>query len=199
MPLVVPKTFPDLSTASDAALAKQVAAGDRAAGEALVVRHEQVVRSFLRRVCFDGSMVDDLAQETFLRLLRYADRYDPAYPMRTWLLTIARRLSITAGQKKLRLSDPETLAHITPTTGAAEPPLDRQDRLEHANVLLTRAMRRLSEPQRVALTLFYQQNLPIEEMGRVMEMPASTVKSHLHRARAALQASLSPHTEEFMP
>ncbi len=195
----MPKSFPELSTASDAELAKQVAAGDRAAGEALVQRHERVVRSFLRRICFDASLVDDLAQETFLRLLRYADHYDPAYPMRTWLLTIARRLSITAGQKKLRLSTPEAWAELAPPSAHTEPALDRQDRLEHANRLLTQAMRRLSEPQRVALTLFYQQNMPIEEMGKVMEMPASTVKSHLHRARAALQTSLSPHAEEFMP
>lgn len=189
----------DLSTATDAELARQVALGDRAAAQALVARHEAVVRAFLRRVCFDQSMVDDLAQETFLRLLRHADRYDPAYPMRTWLFTIARRLSITAGEKNMRLRDPETLADLAKGPKAGEPALDRADRRAHADRLLHRAMARLSEPQRVALTLFYQQGMPVEEMAKVMEMPPGTVKSHLHRARAALQESLSPHAEEFMP
>ena len=192
------QAMPDLSTASDADLARQVAAGDRDAAAVLVARHERVVRSFLRRVCFDGSLVDDLAQETFMRLLRYAGHYDPAYPMRTWLLTIARRLSITQGQKKLRLSDPDTLADFAQAP-EAEQPLDRQDRINHRDRHLNRALRQLSEPQRVAITLFYQQNMAVEEMAKVMEMPAGTVKSHLHRARAALEESLSPHAQEFMP
>lgn len=192
-------TISTLAATPDAQLAARVAAGDRAAAQALVARHEQVVRAFLRRVCFDQSMVDDLAQETFLRLLRHAGRYDPAYPMRTWLLTIARRLSISAGEKKSRHNAPETLFKAAAHPQAAEPALDREDRLAHSNRLLNHALARLSEPQRTALTLFYQQNLTIEDMAQVMDMPPGTVKSHLHRARAALQESLSPHAREFMP
>lgn len=189
----------DYAAASDALLAAWVAGGDRAAATALVARHEQVVRSFLRRICFDQSMVDDLAQETFLRLLRHADRYDPAYPMRTWLLTIARRLSISAGEKKSRHNAPEAMAKAAKRPQEAEPALDRADHAAHTNRLLNLALAKLSEPQRTALTLFYQQNFSIEDMAQVMDMPAGTVKSHLHRARAALQESLSPHAQEFMP
>lgn len=184
---------------SDAALASKVAAGDREAAETLVARHEQAVRSFLRRVCFDQAQVDDLAQETFLRLLRHADRYDPAWPMRTWLFTIARRLSITQGERKQFMARPETLAKIGTAPETGENQVDQRDRLDHANRLLDGALAHLTEPQRTAIVLFYQQGLPVEEMARVMEMPPGTVKSHLHRARAALADSLSPHAEEFMP
>lgn len=183
----------------DAELAARTAGGDREAAHALVARHEQAVRAFLRRVCFDQAQVEDLAQETFLRLLRHADRYDPAYPMRTWLFTIARRLSITSGERRQFLTKPETLARIGSRPETPESRVDRQDRLDHTNRLLDRALTGLTEPQRTAIVLFYQQNLPLEEISKVMEMPAGTVKSHLHRARAALAESLSPHAEEFLP
>jgi RNA polymerase sigma-70 factor (ECF subfamily) len=150
-------------------------------------------------VCFDQAQVDDLAQETFLRLLRHADRYDPAWSMRTWLFTIARRLSITQGERKQFMSRPETLSKIGAAPETVENQVDRRDRLDHTNRLLDRALASLSEPQRTAIVLFYQQGMAVEEMAKVMEMPPGTVKSHLHRARTALADSLSPHSEEFMP
>ena len=53
-------------------------------------------------------------------------------------------------------------------------------------------MARLSDPQRTALTLFHQQELSVEQVAQVMEMPVGTIKSHLHRGRAAMRAILGP-------
>lgn len=184
---------------SDGELAKRVAAGDNEAAECLVRRHEPVVRAFLHRVCFDRSLIDDIVQETFLRVLKHADRYDPAFAMRTWLLTIARRISITEGQRRRLSSDPSILGATLAAPEQAEHSVDREDRRRHTRELLDRAMVNLSAPQREALTLFYQQQLSVDEVAQVMEMPVGTVKSHLFRARAALQEQLAPHAEEFLP
>ena len=86
----------------DGQLARCVASGDREAAAELIRRHQGSVRGFLQAICYDRSAIDDLAQETFLRALKHAGRFDARYPMRAWLLTIARRLSINHGQKAKR-------------------------------------------------------------------------------------------------
>jgi RNA polymerase sigma-70 factor (ECF subfamily) len=57
--------------------------------------------------------------------------------------------------------------------------------------LIWSAVDRLSMPQKSAVLLFYREGKSCEEIGRVLEMPAVTVKSHLHRARAKLRGALS--------
>ena len=73
--------------------------------------------------------------------------------------------------------------------------LQREDQLDHTRKLLGEAMTQLTEPQRTALVLFHQQELPVGEVAKVMKMPEGTVKSHLHRARAALRKILQPNVE----
>lgn len=174
-------------TPSDGALAQRWAEGDRAAGAMLVERHQAVVRAFLRRLVPRADWADDLAQETFLRLLRHADRYDPKYPMRTWLLTIARRLFLNHAQLAVhRPSDAQVDALVTRDT-SHELHVEVQDEQAHQRVMIDQALARLSEPQRTALVLFYQQDQSVEQIAQVMEVPQGTVKSHLSRGRIAMR------------
>jgi RNA polymerase sigma-70 factor (ECF subfamily) len=144
-------------------------------------------------------LAEDLAQETFLRVLQACDRYDPRYPMRTWMLTIARRLAINHGQRKgnqLRLVDPQQAPPVAQTRPPDQPLID-QEQKQLARDALDEAMQSLSEPQRQAVLLFYQQGLSMEETAQAMELPVNTVKSHLHRARAALKKRLEPQQEKL--
>ena len=63
--------------------------------------------------------------------------------------------------------------------------------------MIDAALLKLSEAQRTAMVLFHQQELSIEEIARVMEMPVGTIKSHLHRARAAMRKTLGPQLESM--
>ena len=179
----------------DAALARLAAAGDRQAAGALVERHQAPVRRFLRRLTGRDDVADDLAQDTFVRMLRYADRYDPKYPMRVWLLTIARRLSINRGRREARLIRFDGWAWMR----SAEPgPAERVGRADEARILrekLDVAMREVTNSQREALVLFHQQGLSVQEAAQVMGLPVGTVKSHLHRGRAALRRLLAGEIE----
>ncbi|MEO0476359.1 MAG: RNA polymerase sigma factor, partial [Planctomycetota bacterium] len=145
----------------DGQLAARVASGDSAAAEELVRRHQAPVRGFLRAVCYDRSVIDDLAQETFLRAIKHAGRFDAQYPMRGWLLTIARRLSINHGQKAKRRRpaagiEPDQVQ--TDTTGPSTR-LEAEEQQTLTRDMVQQAMARLTEPQRVAIAMHYQQGL----------------------------------------
>lgn len=180
---------------TDGDLARLVAAGDQSAAAALVVRYERLVRSFLRKITGRPETADDLAQETFIRLLKHAGRYDEKYPMRTWLLTIARRLSINHCRRAdERVGHTEYDGHRSTFDGPSAR-IEAQDMKRITREILDSAMGQLTGPQREAIVLFHEQDLSIEQVAQVMEVPVGTVKSHLHRARAAMRKLLGPRLE----
>lgn len=132
-------------------------------------------------------------------MLRHAGRYDPAYPMRTWLLTIARRLSINRGRRERRTRPDDTLGNL-PGAGPRPDELaaQRDDRRRLAGAL-DHAIAQLTAPQRQAILLFHQQGLGIGDVARAMNLPQNTVKSHLHRGRATMRKILSGSAEVHTP
>lgn len=180
---------------SDGELAKLVAQGDQQAASVLILRYERLVRSFLRKITGRPELADDLAQDTFVRLLKYADRYDPKYPMRTWLMTIARRLSINfARRADQRVGSTEYEGRPSNDHGPADT-IEADDYRTALRSLIDAALLKLSEAQRSVMVLFHQQEMTIEDIAAVMEMPIGTVKSHLHRARAAMRTTLGSQIE----
>lgn len=197
----IPASEVPLSGCDEGSLAARVASGDLVAAEELVRRHQAAVRGFLRAVCYDRQAVDDLAQETFLRALKHAGRFDPKYPMRGWLLTIARRLSINHGDKaKRRRPEPGIELNQLPNTDAA--PGNKLEKDEQHNLtreMLDRAMLELTEPQRATIAMHYQQGLALDQIAELLEMPVGTVKSHLHRGRKRMRELLEPQAERLLP
>lgn len=183
-------------------LAARVASGDLDAAEELVRRHQSSVRGFLRAVCYDRQAIDDLAQETFLRALKYASRFDPKYPMRGWLLTIARRLSINHGDKAKRRR-PEPGIEINQirdqTVHTPSQKLEEHERHQLSRDMINQAMHQLSEAQRTAIAMHYQQGLPLDQIAELLKMPVGTVKSHLHRGRQRMRDLLEPQAERLLP
>ncbi len=183
-------------------LAARVASGDITAAQELVRRHQASVRGFLRAVCYDRQAVEDLAQETFLRALKHAGRFDPKYPMRGWLLTIARRLSINHGDKaRRRRTEPGIELCQLPGDQADRPgrQIEQEEQHELTRLALHDAMRQLTEPQRVTIAMHYQQGLPLEQIAGLLEMPIGTVKSHLHRGRQRMKELLEPQAQRLLP
>lgn len=186
----------------DGQIAARVATGDSVAAEELVRRHQAPVRGFLRAVCYDRSAIDDLAQETFLRAIKHAGRFDPKYPMRGWLLTIARRLSINHGQKQKRRRPAAGIERDQLQANADTGPsqrLERDEQQELTRDAIQQAMARLSEPQRAAIAMHYQQGLPLDQIAELLDMPVGTIKSHLHRGRQRMKELLEPQAKRLMP
>jgi RNA polymerase sigma-70 factor, ECF subfamily len=146
--------------------------GDRAAQAALVERYQRPVFAMLSRmVGRERAVVEDLAQETFLRALRALPRFSTRGPAR----------------KHPRLDDAGAAGALP-----AIPAWPDQDAHRRAiAVALTEAVESLGAPFRAAFLLREVHGLSYDEIAHVLEVDSGTVKSRLSRARAALQEALA--------
>jgi RNA polymerase sigma-70 factor (ECF subfamily) len=162
--------------AADEDLLQAVARGDGDALVALCGRWERPLYAFLARHTA-GRDVDDLYQETWLRVVRAARRFDPGRRFSTWLFQIALNLA----RDWHRRAPPEPVdpaQHDAAHPGAAA----RVDAALDARRLLAA----LPEPQREVVLLRYYHDLPEDEVAAILGCPRGTVKSRLHHAMARL-------------
>ena len=189
MAAVIPADVPPAPRAAeldDVTLAR-ARRGDGRACRELVVRYQRPVFAVLSRMLVGAhaDRVEDLAQETFLRVFRALPGFRPDGPARlsTWILTIASRLAVDELRRRrpvaLPLEDAEAL-----------PAPDRSDasaaRRAHRRVL-EEALAQLDEETRAMLVLQAFHDVPVDELAREFRVEPGTVKSRLSRARALLR------------
>jgi RNA polymerase sigma-70 factor (ECF subfamily) len=171
-------------------------AGDPAAQTALVQRYERPVFSLLWRIVgAERAVVEDLTQETFLRVFRALRNfeYDGRARLITWILTIATRLALG----HLRASRPRRDAASAPGSVPTALPRPDQDADRRALALaLVQAVDGLGDPFRAAFLLREVHGLSYDEIALALEIDLGTVKSRLARARALLQAALAEMHDE---
>jgi RNA polymerase sigma-70 factor, ECF subfamily len=175
----------------DAVTLRRAQAGDRAAQAALIERYQQPVFALLWRIAGrERALVEDLAQETFLRVLRALPRFEPSGKARlvTWILTIATRLAINHARAHLRRDDDVAPPGCIP--GALLPP-DQDAERRTLGVALVGAIDRLGPHFRAAFLLRELHGLRYEEIAEALGVDVGTVKSRLSRARALLQRTLA--------
>ena len=162
--------------ATDEDLIGAVATGDGRALEELCRRYERGLHQFIFRHT-GGRDVDDLYQETWLRVVRAARRFDRRRRFSTWLFQIA--VNLCRDWHRRRPPEPVDPADIEATregtAAAADAALDAR-----------RLLAALPEPQRSAVILRYYHDLGEEEMAEVLGCPRGTVKSRLHHAMRRL-------------
>ncbi len=170
---------------SDEQLVAQALTGDARAREVLFARHyASVLRFFELNATW---VADDLTQRTFVACLEALGRV-PAGAFRSYLFGIARN--------QLRMY--RRRAATEAAHGAPEPEIRKTGvstivaRSQEQRRLLI-ALGRLPEDQRIVVTLRYWEELDSTELGRVLDVPASTARTRLARARDALRESLKKH------
>lgn len=164
-------------------------AGEAAAQRALVACYQRPVFALLSRLLGHGPHVEDLAQETFLRVFRAIGSFDPAGPARlsTWVLTIATRLALDA--RKRRRLDPAPLDEAANEAADADPERDAERaRLGRA---IAEAARDLSDDQRAAFLLLEFHGFSVAEAAQSLQIPENTVKQRVFRAREKLRSRLA--------
>jgi RNA polymerase sigma-70 factor, ECF subfamily len=161
---------------ADEDLVQAVARGDGGALAELCGRWERPLFAFLARHT-GGRDVEDLYQETWLRVVRAAPRFDPSRRFSTWLFHIALNLA----RDWRRRAPPEPVD--TATDDAGHPGATaRVDAALDASRLLAA----LPEPQREVVLLRYYHDLGEDEVAAIVGCPRGTVKSRLHQAMARL-------------
>jgi RNA polymerase sigma-70 factor (ECF subfamily) len=184
---------------TDETLAIRAREGSPEAFARLVERYERPVFGLIVRLVRDPALAEDLAQEAFLRAWRALASFDPERRFASWLLRIAHNAAIDAlrrrrtmplvslvmeddGEEEGRERELPDLAAPNPEERAAGRDLARA---------LERALSSLREEYRAALLLRFGQQLSYEEIAEVLSLPLGTVKTFLHRGRAALARALA--------
>ena len=170
-------------TSSDDALVTAAAAGSPLAFGRLVERHQQVLRTFLRRLCGEWSLADDLAQETFLTAWPRLRRLSPDANVGAWLCGIGYRKHLTSrrGERRARAREHDW-AEAALEGGEGYAAEDR--------IALRATMAELPVEQRACVALCLAGGFSHAEAARVLDLPPGTVKSHVARGRARLLRAL---------
>ena len=166
----------------DEHLLHRVVQGDEEALLLLYRRYAPHVHALARRILRDGEAAKEVVQDTFLRIWRKAERFDPALGTpRTWILTIGHRLALKALKAR-----PKTLS--LEEWDAPEEGVGSEDHLER--LWVREALAVLSEEERRLVELAYFQGLSHSELALFLGWPLGTVKSRLRRALEKLRVRL---------
>ena len=189
------------AAADDIALMLAVKEGDERAFEALVERHQFRIVGTVAKMLGGESDAEDIAQQVFIRVWQSAPRYNPSAKFTTWLLTITRNLVFNEMRRRQRArlvpldpvdADRAPVGHADASARSA--PEEIAD--AELQAAITRAIASLPETQRMAVVLRRFEEMPYEEIARVLGTTVSSVKSLLFRARTDLRELLKAHMGE---
>lgn len=157
--------------------------GDSRALEALFNRHAKGVHGFLLRMVRDGALADDLLQQTFLSVVRSADRFTLGSKVWPWLLTIAANAA--RGNMRRARQQVEVLGEDAPepfhTPSQSDP---------GARKRINAAFARLPQSQREVVVLHKVEGLSFEEISQVLGITSTAARIRAHRGYELLKAEL---------
>jgi RNA polymerase sigma-70 factor (ECF subfamily) len=174
--------------------------GREAAYRELIGRYQRPVFSLIYRLVRDREKSEDLAQDTFIKVLNALDRYDPTYKFSSWIFKIAHNTSLD----HLRKKEPQTLslegsphaetsseqeASVIQALSTEETPEDYAASRE-LGATLEVAIGKLRPEYRTAIIMCHVEGRPYEEIAETMGVPLGTVKTYIHRARNELKKEL---------
>jgi RNA polymerase sigma-70 factor (ECF subfamily) len=159
----------------------------------LLERYQHRLYRFLLRMVRDPATAEDLFQQTWLRVAENARRYDASRPLEPWLFSIARNAAID----HLRRVRPESLDEPLPSGDTraemipgAQPSVVEVMMGQQRSSRLADALGELSPIYVEVVTLRFEEEMKLEEIAEVLEIPLSTVKTRLRRALDALRGKL---------
>ncbi len=171
------------SAQTDEQLMVAFSRGSTEAFSELFSRYKQPVFGFFRRRVADPAQAEELAQETFLAVLRASSRYEPRSLFRTYLYAIGFKI-LGAHRRKTAFRT----TFLGAATGFREPALPA---IADAELLLREAVGKLERLDREILLLREFEQLSYAEIAGLLRLPVNTVRSRLFRARLALRDLLA--------
>jgi RNA polymerase sigma-70 factor (ECF subfamily) len=174
---------------------------NEAACRELVRRYERPVFSLLYRMLRNRELAEDLAQETFIKVLNALESYRPEYKFSSWVFKIANNAAIDHLRKReldtLSLEGsphadtPEMVERTALQIGErAESALEAVEHKELGGEI-ERAIARLRPEYRTCILLRHVEGRAYEEIAEILDLPLGTVKTYIHRARNELRIALA--------
>ena len=198
---------PPTSSDTDLMLVQRTVAGDQKAFELLVIKYQRRIERLIGRMVRDVDLVEDIAQETFIRAYRALAQFRGEAQFYTWLY----RIAVNTAKKALMDLKRDPLVSESALRGGGGDDDDETSAVENEltssetpeTVLAAKeiagavnsAMEALPEELRQAVTLREIEGLSYEEIAEVMNCPIGTVRSRIFRARDAISAKVRPMLE----
>lgn len=190
---------------TDQEVVRHAVIGREAAYRELIRRYQRPVFSLVFRMVRDRELAEDLAQETFIKVLNAIDSYRPEYKFSSWIFKIANNAAIDHLRRRnldtLSLDGSphaETAEAIEATTlqigSDAETPLEEVANRELGSQIEA-AIGRLRPEYRSCILLRHVEGRPYEEIAEILDLPLGTVKTYIHRARNELRILLADTRE----
>jgi RNA polymerase sigma-70 factor, ECF subfamily len=188
---------------ADALLVERVKQGDQRAFEMLVVKYQRRIERLIGRMVRDTDLVQDIAQESFIRAYRALPQFRGESAFYTWLYRIAvntakkalmdmkRDPIVTESALRGKGDDDDEPTRADAELSDGETP-DALLASKEIAAAVNAAIEALSEDLRQAITLREIEGLAYEEIAEVMNCPIGTVRSRIFRAREAIAARLKP-------
>lgn len=196
---------PPTSADTDLMLVERTVAGDQKAYELLVIKYQRRIERLIGRMVRDVDLVQDIAQETFIRAYRALAQFRGEAQFYTWLYRIAVNTAKKAlvdlkrdplvSESALRGGDDddETSSVGNELTSAETP--ETVLAAKEIAAAVNAAMEALPEELRQAVTLREIEGLSYEEIAEAMNCPIGTVRSRIFRAREAISTKVKPMLE----
>lgn len=158
--------------------------GDLGKASVLFDRYHSRIFNFLARLCMDRDLADDLAQNVFLRLIRYRSSYREGNRFMPWIYQMARNTfadhyRMNKNQMNRHVDVEKVANSFTENSETME-----QDERE---ALLHQSMAKLSEEDRELLVLTRFQHLKYEEVASILDTTVANIKVKVHRAIGKLR------------
>lgn len=196
-----PQGIVDWMGLSDQEVVRHAVAGREAAYRELIRRYQRPVFSLLYRMVRDRELAEDLAQETFVKVLNAVESYRPEFKFSSWIFKIANNTAID----HLRRRNLDTLSldgspHAESADAVEATTLQISDGAESALEEVTArelgkqievAIAKLRPEYRACILLRHVEGRPYEEIAEMLDLPLGTVKTYIHRARNELRILLA--------
>ena len=173
---------------SEKALIKKCQRGDRQAFDALIRLYYDYVSGFLLKTTTDETLTEDLTQETFLKMIRNIEKFDPggSAAFGTWLITIAKNCYIDhLRRNRIYLEDVESLP-IEDTQNVAD---EVERRLQYEQAMT--ALKTLPPEQALAIRLKYVEDMTLAQIAERFGVQPKTIKSRIHDGTVKLRKKLN--------
>lgn len=195
----------DLANLPDADVVALARKGRQEAFRELIRRYERPVFSLIYRMVRDRETAEDLAQDTFIKVLNHVDRYRPEFKLSSWLFKIANNVAIDHLRKRHietvsidgsphAASAAEVEATAFDVVARQESALEELEARELGSAI-EGAIAALRPEYRSCILLRHVEGRSYEEIAATLDLPLGTVKTYIHRARHELREALGGERE----
>ncbi|CUT02932.1 RNA polymerase, sigma-24 subunit, RpoE [Candidatus Kryptobacter tengchongensis] len=184
-------------TLDEAEIVKRAKDGDEKAFEMIIKKYQNRVANLIFKIIGDSSVVEDLTQDVFLRVIESLRDYKFGSALYTWIYRITVNICIDEIRKRQRsrtysLSD---VLNQNPKVEPAHSPVEKTVERKELREIIENAISKLPLEYKTAIILREFEDLPYEEIAKILKVSVGTVKSRIFRARKLLAEHLKEYRE----